>query len=355
LSEECQIPKPNDQIPNPNSFNQQEAGLGFGFWDVRAYDNSGMDVASVIAAVASSLGLSLPAAAWLSQSLIKNRLDKDLTTFKADIEAAHKARQAGLDGEIRQRVETVLGERAAERQYAFEAKKRLYTAIGPLRFQLLLACRDLSGRVISRGTAGREGYSTDITGYYGRSTLFRILRPLCLGELIERQIAYADFSVDPDAVDLLRFKKSASKAFSGDALVLHHPRVNWNDQVEHVYVDNVARCASALITAGTAGERAMRFNEFETCLGEAANVARLDPFPCLLAKFSPSSMPLLWLRLVAYGALCNDMINTAGVAVGFERQDYPTRDLLVASQDAIICANVDDYVKRCESLLTQKL
>ena len=315
-----------------------------------------MDVPSVIAAVASSLGISLPAAAWLSQSLVKQRLDKDLAIFKADIEAAHKARQAGLDGEIRQRVETVLGERAAERQYAFEAKKRLYTAIGPLRFQLLLACRDLSGRVISRGTAGREGYSTDIAGYYGRSTLFRLLRPLCLGELIERQIAYADFSVDPDAVDLLRFKKSAFKAFSGDALVLHHPRVNWNDQVEHVYVDNVAKCASALITAGSASEqRAMRFNEFETALGDAANVARLDPFPCLLAKFSPSSTPLLWLRLVAYGALCNDMINTAGVTVGFERQDYPTRDLLMASQDPVICANVDEYVKRCESLLTEKL
>jgi hypothetical protein len=84
-------------------------------------------------------------------------------------------------------------------------------------------------------------------------------------------------------------------------------------------------------------------------------VARLDPFPCLLAKFSPSSTPLLWLRLVAYGALCNDMINAAGVTVGFERQDYPTRDLLMASQDPVICANVDEYVKRCESLLTEKL
>ena len=315
-----------------------------------------MDLATILTAIASSLGLSVTAAVWLSQSLIKHRLDKDMAVFKADVDADHKARQAALDGDIKQRVDTVLGERAAERQYTFEARKRLYSAIGPLRFQLLLACRDLAGRIASRGTAGREDYSTSIDGYYGRSTLYRILRPLCLAELIERQIAFADFSVDPGAVDLLRFKKSASQAFSGDLLVAGHPRVNWDGQVEHVFADNLTKCASALILSAPPAEpRTRRFNEFESFLADPASRAQIDPFPRLLATMTPATTPLLWLRLAAYGALCNDMVNKTGTDIGFERQDYPLRDLLAATGDATICGNLDQYVGRCESLLTMKL
>jgi hypothetical protein len=315
-----------------------------------------MDLATILTAIASSLGLSVTAAVWLSQSLIKHRLDKDLTIFKAGVDADHKARQAALDGDIKQRVDTVLGERAAERQYVFEARKRLYSAIGPLRFQLLLACRDLAGRIAGRGTAGREGYSTSIDGYYGRSTLYRILRPLCLAELIERQIAYADFSVDPGAVDLLRFKKSASQAFSGDVLVAGHPRVNWDGQVEHVFADNLTKCANALILSVPPAEtRTRRFNEFETFLADPANRAQVEPFPRLLAALSPEATPLLWLRLAAYGALCNDMVNKTGIDIGFERQDYPLRNLLLVTGDATISANIDEYVARCQSLTTMKL
>ena len=40
-----------------------------------------------------------------------------------------------------------LGGRAAQRQYEFDARKRLYGAIGPLRFQLAVACAVLSARV----------------------------------------------------------------------------------------------------------------------------------------------------------------------------------------------------------------
>jgi hypothetical protein len=316
-----------------------------------------MDAITIVTSVASSLGLSIPAAAWLSQNLIKHRLDKDMTVFKGEVEAVHKARQASLDGEIKQHVDTVLGERAADRQYAFEAKKRLYSAIGPLRFQLLLACRDLAGRIMARGRAGAEGYSTGIGGYYGRSTLYRILRPLCISELIERQIAYADFAVDPGAVDLLRFKKSAFSAFAGDILVSGHPRVNWDHQLEHVYVDNLTRCASALITTGAtpADLRVMRFHEFESFVADRDNLPRIAPFPDLLATMTPTSKPLLWLRLVGYAALCNDLINRTGGDVGFEQEEYPVRDLLLAGSDPLITAHVADYVARCESLTRVRL
>jgi hypothetical protein len=252
-----------------------------------------MDVGTIIAAVASSLGLGVPAAAWLSQALVGHRLEKDMATFRAALEADRARNQAWLEAEIKQRVETILADEAAERQYELEAKRRLYTAIGPLRFQLVLACPELAGRIEARGSVRGEQYSTSLDGYYGRSTLYRILRPLCLAELIETQIAFADFSVDPAALDLLRFKKGAFSALSGDVLVAGHPRVDWTRQAEHVFVDNISKSANALIVATDEQRRAMRFHEFEAFLATDAGFRAITPFPDLLEHLSPAARPLL--------------------------------------------------------------
>jgi hypothetical protein len=271
-----------------------------------------------------------------------------MAAFTSRLDADRERAQAKLEAGIRERVETVLADQAAQRQYEFEAKRRLYAAIGPLRFQLLLACRELAGRVVAQGTAQREQYATSIDGYYGRSTLYRILRPLCLSELIERQIAFADFSVDPAALDLLRLRKAAFTAFSGELLVRGHPKVDWSRQSEHVFVDNLSKSANALVVTRDEGQRAMRFHEFEALLAE--NAVSLSPFPELLARFSPQRLPLFWLRLVAYGALCNEFINMAGTLIGFERRTYPIRDLLAATPDPTIQEDLDDYTIRCEAL-----
>jgi hypothetical protein len=143
----------------------------------------------------------------LTKIIVTHRLTLEVEKFKSDQEAGREENATRLEAQVRKEVEILLGDRAADREYALDARKRLYAAIGPLRFQLLLACRDLTGRIISHGT--RKNYSTSVETYYGRSTLFRIIRPLALSELIERQIAYADFAVDPAAVRLLKFKKAA--------------------------------------------------------------------------------------------------------------------------------------------------
>jgi hypothetical protein len=309
-----------------------------------------MDFATVLTAVASSLGLTLPAAAWLSRSLLGHRLEKDMATFQSRLDAEREREQARLEAGIKERIDTVLADQAAQRQYEFEAKRRLYAAIGPMRFQLLLACRELAGRISAQGSAHREQYATSIKGYYGRSTLFRILRPLCLGELIERQIAFADFSVDPAALDLLRFRKAAFTALSGDLLVAGHPQVDWNYQAQHVFVDNLSKSANALVVTTGADQRAMRFHEFETFLGDSSAIRAVSPFPDLLERFSPQRLPLFWLRLVAYGALCNEFVNTAGAPIGFERRTYPIRDMLATATDPTIQANLDEYATRCEAL-----
>lgn len=260
---------------------------------------------------------------------------------------------AELEGRIRQRVDTALGEMAAERQYSFDAKKRLYTAIGPLRFQLLLACRDLAGRIQRRLTSD---YDMSMTGYFGQSTVFRILRPICLAELVERQIAYADFSVDSGAIDLLRFKKAAFAVFSGGSLVEGHPQVDWTDQVQHVFFDHLSRCANAIIVReDDSQERAMRFHEFEIMMRDPSAMTILAPFPKILKHFDLEQKPLFWVRLVAYGNLCNDFINRTGATIGFQERDYPVQELLLATKDGAICQRIGEYVKRCEDVLQSPL
>ena len=106
-----------------------------------------------------------------------------------------------------------------------------------------------------------------LDGYYGKSTLYRILRPLCLAQMVEGQIAIADFSVDKGASICLRFR-AAFDALSGDILVGGHPDLDWNSQRGHVFADNLTRCAHALIVSTATESRAMTFHEFSELLDD---------------------------------------------------------------------------------------
>ncbi len=49
----------------------------------------------------------------------------------------------------------------------------------------------------------------DPSAHYGHGSIYRLLRPLALAQLIERAIGVADFSVDTQAVGLLQFGATA--------------------------------------------------------------------------------------------------------------------------------------------------
>jgi hypothetical protein len=326
-----------------------------------------VDLATVVTAVVSSLGGSVAATYWVAQEIIKNRLQRDLEERKAqlsqqletyklglnqDLERTKGELQLGLardkalvDGTIRKEVETQLGEGAAQRQYELEARRRLYLAIGPLRFQLLLACRDLTGRVES--FAVRERYHMDLEGYYGRSTLYRVLRPIAVCELIEEQIALADFSIDPGAIDCLRFRRTLTRIFSGDELPGDHPQVNWSSQEQHVYADSLSSCARALIDASE-GKRILRFDEFHDLLREKG-AAVVSPFDALLSGFESAAKPILWIRLVAYANACNELVRRLG-GPEFEPHVFPVEDSLKRGGDPFTLSRLSQYLARIKSV-----
>lgn len=329
-----------------------------------------IDIGTVVAAATSSLGLSLAGAYWLGRTLIQHRLTaalelhklelareleghkqalgKDLERTKGQIQLELGRDKAATEGSIKREVEAQLGQLAAQRQYEYEAKRRLYQAIGPLRFQLLLACRDYAGRIES--WMRKEHYEISLSSYYGRSTLYRLLRPLAISELIERQVGIADFAIDPHAVDCLRFRRSITKIWSGDELVIGRTDVNWNSQIDHVFADSLRNCAQALIETDAKGiERLLRFDEFNAQL-QQEGAEFVQPFDRILEGFSIGQRPILWLRLVAYGAACNELIIKLGEGLGFELHQYPTTELLHCGYDKSSAQDISDICQKIQAL-----
>jgi hypothetical protein len=301
-----------------------------------------MDTSTIITSIISSLGVSVTGAWWLSQQLITYRLGKEKDRWQ---------------GEIRKEVEVYLGDKSAEREYNLDARKRLYSAIGPLRFQLLLACRDVSTRINNYGSDDLR-YSMTMRDYYGKSTLYRLLRPIAIAELVERQITYADFSVDPTGVELLRFKKAAFMAFTDGDTILEHPDANWGDEKEHVFSGTLGRLASELIIRDEdidTKERPMHFHEFQTFIHKPALFDRFSPLKGILNDFTISKKPIFWIRLVCFAYICNEYLGEAGRSIGFEKREFNARELLLVSKDPHIRSNVEKYQEIFQSLISMPL
>jgi hypothetical protein len=294
-----------------------------------------MDMTSLIATGVSTGIVSIPVGAYLGKTWVEHQLRKG---------------QSVWDARIRQQIESYLADQAAQRQYDWVARKRLYEAIGPLRFQLLLACRDWAGRVVAHGT--QERYDMNVATYYGRSTLYRLIRPVTIGLLIERQMAYADFAVDPAAVQLLRFSNSVRQCLSGEFLVAGHSQINWDEQEQHVFAEVLSTAAAALVRpAGEQAERVMRFDELRDCLQQHDFVAKVAPFPALLAGFTPASKPLLWVRMIGYARICQQFVAEHGRALGIQGRDVPVKSLLEETRDREISEDLELYVSRCNDVL----
>lgn len=321
-----------------------------------------MDLWTIATAIISSASVTLAAARYLAKGWVDNQfakelqlhqaeLDERLATSQASMDRQLAAARAEMDAAFRKEVEEYLGDRAADRQYRLDAKKRLYQAVGPLRFQLAIACADFAGRVgrIGRGT---QRYDTSIEGYFGSSTAYRLLRIFALTELIERQVAYADFSVDPSIAGLLRFKNAASLCLSSSTVSRGHPAERWDAQVEHVFYDRLSLIAAALIVRedGTPAERTVRFQEFLQLIAEPDQLAALAPIPTLLEDFTVGSKPILWLRLVSLGNLCSAFVDREGPQLGITPEPFDARLLLEACGDAHICEQVEAYLGMLETM-----
>jgi hypothetical protein len=247
-------------------------------------------------------------------------------------------------------------DRKAQVDYVSAARKRLYDEVGPLRFEFLLAARDLESRVL--GHPG-ERWKMDPAGYYASGFICRILHTFAVGELIERRVGIADFSVDPAAVGLLRALKAMERALSADEVVRDHPNVDWATETQHLFRQNLCLSSAALISGadGDGPASVMSFAEFRDACPDPRADPRLTALAAIFAACRSSLLenPTFWLRLVAYGYVCARVIRSDGVALGFDNRPYSVHDLLSGVDDSRIANQGDAYERAFDAILQRGL
>jgi len=237
--------------------------------------------------------------------------------------------------------------------YELAAKRRLYEALGPLRFQLLVAARDVVRRVRPHHT---ERWVMTPDGYYAGSFIYRLLRPLALAELVERQMAIVDFSVDPTGMELLRFEAAAYRMLTSRDPLPYHEHLDWSRETQHVFRDNLRLAASALITVGSGGEaRVLDYSEF--LQRQTVSDPALAPVRRLFAGCSHNlaENAVWWVRIVGYAYACKWLLDMQGTQLGFGVQDLDLAAMIAAVEDGEILAHASDYPAIYDHVLAEML
>ena len=243
--------------------------------------------------------------------------------------------------------------RKAQLDYEFDAKKRLREAVGPLNFQLLLASRD----VVRRFQQHQGGnWTMDPRGYYVKSCVYRLLAPLAVGQLIERKMSLVDFSVDSEAINLLRFLTAAERMLTGNDLILGHPDVDWSNQTQHLFRDNLrAAAASLTISEAGVGTRLLGLEEFN----EQFDLLDTDALRDLANIFSRcennlTENSIFWIRVTGYVYACSEHLKSkSATSLGFTARSLPIDEMIRATKDDHFISKLNLYKDKLKATLAE--
>jgi hypothetical protein len=284
-------------------------------------------VTSVIAAIASLVGALITA---ILGQRIKRRNDERLEQVKAELAESQ-------------------AERNAQRDYRYEAIKRLYTDLQPLLFQL----SEVSGSAYkhTRGLArtarnGQLGTGPDSwlhDKYYLLSTVYRLLVPVAVVTLISRRLTLVDLSLDDELRSQYRFAHALAGTWNSgfdlaekepalpykphhrdaEALAVEQPSVYG---LQHLFAGQIDQIVTCLLVADPDGRvRHRTYGEFEDAFKAGSISNQVAPAVKLLSTFHPRTHPVLWRMLVVqahlYCGVARTFSEAPGVVVG------PTRAL----------------------------
>ena len=253
--------------------------------------------------------------------------------------------------------QTWLLERKARIDYKLPARQRLYEALGPLRTQLLFSSRDLVRRVQNHPGSRWNMKPSD---YYAKSFIWRLLRPLAVGQLIEGQLTIADFSVDPKAVALLRYKAAMDEMLTGGEVVEGLEGVNWATQTQHLFADNLRTAAAKLIFDDDGVDRVMGYAQFDQSYPDLMAQPGLKELTtifdnCVRNGHTLLGNPIFWLRVVGYAYVCNQLMSTHGSKLGFRKSVLAVQSLLEAVPDRSVASGAAGFQARFDSIIEQSL
>jgi hypothetical protein len=238
-------------------------------------------------------------------------------------------------------------EHDAERDYEYEARKRLYNEAEPLLFRLGEAAENALYRVISLARTARDGHlgSTQRSwlsgpGYYMASTIYNLLAPSAVYRLLRERLTFVDLGVAPRIQMKYLLAKIQYLSFTEDfALANIEPTLSYDPFVGHWQAKRTEDPArywrhgtnigwvdiavdSLLATDSEGNRRVLSFGEFQALFEESAQSegSAFAPFIELFMHFDPETRPVLWRILVLQAVTCRNLLVVLG--------DRPSHDLL---------------------------
>ena len=287
--------------------------------------------AALVAAVASILvsGASFATAVWTSRRA--DRSQRDLEALKAHLSDTNDAAKA-------------------KRDYEYEARKRLYTELYPLAFQLHEASNATQNKIRNLALAARGGWLADgennwLTSgdpYYFTSVIHSLIAPLAVYELMTRKLTLLDLALEPDLYWQHSIARKAYEALRSDFNLIEDPpypplvfgeqphtyappegrptspvkeaeqRWTWR---QGLYSGHISQAVDALLADTGASPRVLTYAEFAKALagvdlradddagGPGGAMKRaLGPLIELLRGFHPARRPITWRILLAQAA-----------------------------------------------------
>jgi hypothetical protein len=271
---------------------------------------------SVIAAAASLTGALITA---ILGQRIKKRNDERLEKLKDELIEARS-------------------EREAQRDYRYDAVKRLYTDLQPLLFQLSELCDSayMHARGLARtGRNGKLGKGPDSwvgEGYYLISTAYRLLVPVSLMQLMQRRLTLVDLSVDDALKEQYRFARALAGAWiAGFDVAAKEPPLEYRphdrdapDRLQHLYAGQLETAAGCLLVRDPDnGLRPRTYSELEAAYRDGDAREAFAPAVALFEGFHPRTHPVLWRTIVVqvhlHRAIARTFAEEMGVVVPPDR------------------------------------
>jgi hypothetical protein len=246
-----------------------------------------------------------------------------------------QARANALEIEaLKGRLEEKASDRNARRDYEYEARKRLYSDVEPLLFQLTEAVEVALRRVSSVAVNAREGalseestWLTSMTEYYATFTMYQFLLPAAITRLVQEKLTFVDFGVDEKIHlqfriakqihglwrsdhDIRRFQielKYSPHETNARELRDERPERYWKQGIPTGYLDIVT--SSMIVRDGERVPRVLTYEEFSGRMNGDGIPAAFDPLLDLFRLFHPMRRPVLWRILAGEAILFRAMLD----------------------------------------------
>lgn len=233
---------------------------------------------------------------------------------------------------LRARLAIQKSENDARRDYEYEARKRLYEECEPLIFQMIELSENALHRIFSLARTARQGNLPSWLkeeDYYLYSTIYNLLAPLTMFQLMRDRLTIIDLTVEPRIKTQYQLMKQLYLTFTEDFALANqqpilkydpfdddwaekresNPQVYWRQGLPIGLLDNAVQ---SMMIRKDNNERCVTYGQFELAF-KANNSEYTDGLKRMIdvfRSFHPKTRPILWRILITQAVIYNALINT---------------------------------------------